>query len=141
MFPVFVFVLTVIYFTYKFRVYVYATVQAEKKTRTTTKSNSSISQTCTFWTSVSHKPQRRSSRCVLSLSQTLLYNGRVFNECVKIPMAALCCTEAVPIAQTWTRILIWIQIPDCYCTHFREGYPYLDRDPSPCPCPCPCLAV
>ena len=49
------------------------------------------------------------------------------------PMAAVHCTETIPIAQTRTRIPIQIQIPDYSCTHFWDGYLYPDRYPCPSP--------
>ena len=48
-------------------------------------------------------------------------------------LATLYCTETLPIAQTWTQILICIQIPDHYCAHFWDGYLYPNRDPNSCP--------
>ena len=47
-------------------------------------------------------------------------------------MATLYCTKNVPISRTQTQILIQIQIPDHYCTHFWDGHPYSHRDQSPC---------
>ena len=49
------------------------------------------------------------------------------------PMAAVHCTETIPIAQTRTRIPIQIQIPNRYCNHIWDGYPYPDWYPRPSP--------
>ena len=45
---------------------------------------------------------------------------------IRIPnqVATLYYAEHVHIAQRWIQIRIQTQIPNCYCTHFWDGYPY-----------------
>ena len=58
--------------------------------------------------------------CLLRMNGNMLLliyiNGHGLGIRTLSPTTTLYCAEIVPIAQTWTQILI--QIPDCKCTNF-----------------------